>query len=78
MLMEITEFLALQQIGAIPSNIFSLQNCSFEKHEILDLKTREIFVNVESKKWCWSNYCLTHNYTYIIVNNLRNSFNVLL
>ena len=48
MLMEITEFLALQQIGAIPSNTFSLQNCSFEEHEILDLKTQELFVNVES------------------------------
>ena len=30
------------------NNTFCLQNCSFEEHEILDLKTQEMFVNVES------------------------------
>ena len=48
MLMEIKEFLVLQQIGAIHSDEFSLMNSSFEKHETLHLKTQEMFVIVES------------------------------
>ena len=49
MLMKITEILALQKIEAIHSNTFGLQNCSFERHDNLDLKSQEIFLNFESR-----------------------------